>query len=226
MNISCSEGIALCVLIVLAGCASSGAGTPPEDRSSCASLFAGDPTRASGEYQLEDETGLATVYCDMETDGGGWRLIYDEDFEGSEAVVQWTEGSVATDDCVKFFGQFLGDESEFGVESIPSVTLDLKGIAHTEARVELDFLVIDDWDNERGFVLVDGDTVIETQPYVNPGKTNNLCRNKLFGDLGPRFLQVSTDHTASTLTLEIASDLDESAVNESFGIDNVRVLVR
>lgn len=48
-------------------------------KNSCKEILADDPTAASGHYTISTTPGSTTdhqvVYCDMETDGGGWTLV-------------------------------------------------------------------------------------------------------------------------------------------------------
>jgi hypothetical protein len=45
---------------------------------SCAAILASDPDALSGTYTIENPDGGGTldVYCDMQTDDGGWTLVY------------------------------------------------------------------------------------------------------------------------------------------------------
>ena len=47
-------------------------------RSSCASILLSDPTAQSGVYTIEDPDtgGDLNVFCDMDSDDGGWTLVY------------------------------------------------------------------------------------------------------------------------------------------------------
>ncbi len=189
---------------------------------SCLEIFTTYPGSADGVYWLDIDAAGATVsaqyLCDMK--GGGWTLLMWDDFEDS-TTKGWSVGPVTT--CGKF-GHILGGAGVFGKNASTQKTV--LGPPHTQARLTLDFLRIDSWLFEQGFVQVDGNTVWTkkgTGGYLTGGK-HECGKDSINDEKWDADWQGA--HTAAALTLKATSDLNESASNEAFGIDNAVVWVK
>jgi hypothetical protein len=163
-----------------------------------------------------------TVTCDMTTAGGGWTVISFEDF--AIGASGWSDSRRdTTSSCFTVQGAMLGGYNVFGVGVNSTKTFSLLGVAHTQTRVSLDYFVIDTWDlGELARVSIDG-TYIFNNPFTFGGP--NVCG----GGAGDRWLQavVGTQaHTANLVSVSVSSTLDQGANDESFGVDNVLVMIR
>jgi hypothetical protein len=90
--------------------------------------------------------------------------------------------------------------------------------------VSLDYYVIDSWDGELVKVLVDG-AVLTKEAFGYSRDQSNLCGGD-FLDNGRVSVERTRAHSANTALLNVTSTLDQDAWDESFGINNVRVLIR
>jgi proprotein convertase subtilisin/kexin type 5 len=156
----------------------------------------------------------------MTTDGGGWTLVGFDNFESGSAT-GWSSGTVDSS-CTATLTSFLGGAQQFGMGAASERVYDLRSLAHTEARVLLDYLVLDSWDGELAIVEMDGAAVYNTS-FLHSGQ--NLCGSG-FGDHTPEAVVSQTLHTNNTLTVRVTSTLDQDPSDESFGVDNIRVMVR
>jgi hypothetical protein len=193
---------------------------------SCLAIHQASPNAWDGVYTVDpDGSGPLSpisVQCDMQTAGGGWTVIANEDF-GSGSAADWSDTRVDTSsDCATRYNNTLGGYGLFGVNDFSQRVYDLQQIPHSEALVSLDYLVIDSWDGEHARVDVDGNSVYDMQ-FFSSGP--NLC-GAGFGDPGAQQVLSQRAHTANSLTLRISSTLDQDPGDESFGADNVRVMIR
>lgn len=199
---------------------------------SCAQILDADPAAADGTYVIDPDgfVGAAlpmAVECDMA--GGGWTVLYLQDFEdGDPDGWQSPDGAASPmmDDpeCQAYFSQMLGGFDLFGKNTVTQRTVDLRGIPHTEVSVDLDFVVFDSWDGESGIVRIDG---VQTQfgSFEGLDANEDDCGRER-EDLGPQPVSVQAAHTSTTVTVEVSSTLDQRPIDESFGVDNVRISIR
>ena len=124
---------------------------------SCADMQDSLPATVSGVYTIDpDRSGSIdpfSVYCDMETDGGGWQRVFTEDFES--AVTDWGTNTITT--CGTF-GKILGGYDVLGTNSYVQNTISIP-YTHTEYRIDFDYIFIDSWDSEYGYAYVDSTQV-------------------------------------------------------------------
>ena len=160
-----------------------------------------------------------TVICDMTTAGGGWTLISIENFEGG--ATGWSDNRTST--ACAYTTETLGGYNLFGAGASTSKTFSLLGIPHTQARVSLDYYSIDSWDGEQGFVQVDAaDIFRQAFSFMNG---TNRCGGG-WNDRDAVAVVGTPAHVTDTLTVYASSTLDQGAGDESWSIDNVRIMIR
>ncbi|MDP1827844.1 MAG: fibrinogen-like YCDxxxxGGGW domain-containing protein [Archangium sp.] len=192
---------------------------------SCLDRLTRMPGSTTGSYVIDpDGTGSNapfTVTCDMTIAPGGWTVISFEDF--STAATGWSDPQRdTTSSCAIAASAMLGGYNVFGSGATTTKVFPLLGITHTQARVALDFFVIDSWDNERARVSVDG-------TYVFDNAFSQSLPDVCGGPWGDRWLQsvVATPaHTGTNLTLVLTTTLNQTANDESWGVDNVSIMIR
>lgn len=200
---------------------------------SCAELLAETPSLQSGRYIIDpDGTGDAEprfVECDMETDGGGWTLVGEEDWEdATEAEVDYALDPFPSRG---WEGEGYARIYQCGTTKIlrrggagqPRWNLDLEGLPHAEARVKLRYFSLDSWDDETGVVRVDGSEV--WQQTWNASEGIHLCGSGNYVDRRAD-IDATLDHTQDTLQLMGTANLNDGASDESFGMDDLEVWVR
>lgn len=169
------------------------------------------------------------VECDMQPDethvGGGWMVLSRLDFE-DEVVEPWAGGIPADRPmniaCTEAYTRHLGgyNASAHGRWA----TYALGGIPHTEVSVSLDYIVIDSWDGEDAYVMLEGETLWRENFTTSTGRMN-VCGGS-WRDVGPQRVNVSAPHTRDELDITVDNNLNDGYRDESYGIDNVVVRVR
>ena len=181
-----------------------------------------------GTYWLDIDGSATEMECDMSTEvvGGpssfqmtgttpdsGWSITDDD---GSAVTV-------ATTTCGSW-GSILGGYEVIAGGEI-DITLDAFDINHTEAWIALDYLSIDSWDNEAMYMDVDSTNIWAEAQNNHSSVYGEVCGwdrgyYGSYDSLEP--VSEFFSHTDSEMELVVGSTLDQSASDESFGIDNVK----
>ena len=192
--------------------------------SSCLDLLTDGIASTDGSYWI-DFAGTATeTECDMTTDGGGWTLIFDDNFD-SGADSRWS--TTSTSSCGGW-GTILGGYGIISGGSM-SIALSTYAIVHTQTWVEIEYIALDSWDGESAYVAVDGSTLWSQSQNNHSSSYSEVCGwNRGHSGSYDSLWMISATmaHAAGTLTLAGGSTLDQSADDESFGLDDTYVWIR
>jgi hypothetical protein len=151
------------------------------------------------------------------------RLVYFEDFEDTQTG--WSRNT--TTPCGgtnKILGGF-GEVARFTVSKDFAVPT-----PHTEVMVRLIFFALDSWDDERAFADVgeSGSGLRRRCWRANPllaHAFNDICGHSGYADQ-TYAVECRAPHTGGNVTIWIGSDLDESPITESWGVDNLEIWIR
>lgn len=137
---------------------------------------------------------------------------------------EWgTNGGVEaqTSSC-GFLGQIMGGAGIAAQGVFFEKRFDLQAMPHDELHIGLIFVAIDTWDNERAEVSVDG-VVAWAETFTSTQSPTPMCGQQGVNDAYADVL-FSVSHYSNFATLRISTTLDSPAADESFGIDDVRLI--
>jgi len=189
---------------------------------SCLDELTTNPTAPDGTYVLNPTgiQGAAGEYvCDMAN--GGWTQVFANDFDVVGPDPLWSQQS--TYSCG---GDVLLGGYNIISGGTQTLSLDLTEHTHTEARVQTEYWAIDSWDNENGWIDVDGANIWSTM--FQSGTTTNICGRGNKPGWTEQTFDVDEEfaHSAPTLLYSAGSNLNQPAWDESFGVDDVVIWVR
>ncbi len=191
--------------------------------SSCLDLLADGIATTTDEYWI-DFAGTATfTTCDMDYDGGGWTLLFEDDMTAADPT--W---STTTTYSCGAWGTILGG---YGIIAGGTMDIDLStyAITHTESWVELVYVALDSWDGETAYVQVDGSTLWSTAVNNHSSSYSEVCgwNRGSNGSYDSRHdVDETAAHSSGTLNFAAGSTLNQGPTDESFGIDDVYVWIR
>jgi len=87
----------------------------------------------------------------------------------------------------------------------------------------MNYLIIDSWDGEYGYVKIDGIEVWSTTHHHGSG-TEDICGHS-YPDKRES-ISVTRSHTSEIVQLKAGSNLDDTTTDESFAVDNIEVWIR
>lgn len=212
---------------------------PPTFPRSCEQIYA--PGAPDGFYWL-DPDGAGPVpatqyFCDMAN--GGWTRLVRETFDAPSPAFTLTQPfmpnapvstSVGISSCGAF-GAILGGHRLLGFNDEVALAMPLSGVPHTRLRVAYDLVVLDSWDGERAYLKVDGQEVWSTFCSWGDATTCNQSADEC-GWMGEGRsdgiipVDVTVAHDAAATVITFGAVLDQSRGDESWGIDNLVLLVK
>ena len=119
------------------------------------------------------------------------------------------------------YGTILGGYDQFGAGASAQKVFDT-AIAHTELKVEAEYIKIDTWDNEYGRMYIDG--VERWYQLFHHSNGGNQC-GQGNGEEKASISYVDS-HGAASVLVRFDSNLDSPPYDESWGVDNVKVWVK
>jgi len=208
-------------------------GDKDPSRTSCQAWYAAG-FRGRGQVWIDpDGIGAGApmlVTCDQASAGGGWRLVASETFDS--ATTGWSAGNTLT--TCGSYGAILGG---FGVlaNATTTKTYQWATVAHTQARLELDYIKIDSWDGEIASVLFAGSSVWSkafcscNQSCASSGGLCGgaaVCGMSSSAEERREHVSATVTHSTSTVAVSGKSTVDQSSNDESWGLDNIYIWVR
>ena len=157
-------------------------------------------------------------YCDANLGlaGSSDKQLATADFEAG-VPAGWTSSSSKTSSCGSY-GTILGGYNIYGAGAWAEVKLDNIGL-HKSLKVEFDFIKIDSWDGESGQMLIDSKQAWAKSYIYHQGKQECGVGSNWYEQ--KERITAIVAHTGNSATIRFTTTLNQSANDESWGIDNV-----
>ena len=153
---------------------------------SCKEIYECNPTAPSGKYWLNTSTVPIQVFCDMETDGGGWTVLMRRQDGSVDFYLNWT-------DYKNGFGNLEG-EHWLGLENMYLLTH--QSSDPPQLRVDLA-----DWEGNTAFAKYDqfsvGDEASNYTLSVSGYQSASTAGNSFRSHTGQRFSTPDRDNDIS-----------------------------
>ena len=155
---------------------------------SCKEIYEGNPTAPSGTYWLNTRAGAVQVFCDMETDEGGWTVLLKRQDGSVDFYRNWT-------DYKSGFGNLEG-EHWLGLDNMYLLTH--QSSAPPQLRVDLA-----DWEGNTAFAKYDrysvGDEDSDYTLSVSGYQSASTAGDALTYHNGERFSTPDRDNDVSSV---------------------------
>ena len=159
--------------------------TAASPATSCKEIYECNSTSPSGRYWLNTRTGAVQVFCDMETDGGGWTVLLKRQDGSVDFYRNWT-------DYKSGFGNLEG-EHWLGLDNMYLLTH--QSSAPPQLRVDLA-----DWEGNTAFAKYDrysvGDEDSDYTLSVSGYQSASTAGDSLTHHNGQRFSTPDRDNDA------------------------------
>jgi len=166
-----------------------------------------DQLLVKGRIDADSVTADALHSSFLEIDGvRQWSLFSIEDFEEEVEISGWSD--TTTTECAgrKLLGGHCVGE---GRKEVTKTFTNLP--EHTQIRVNAQYMFIDSWDGESGFLKVE-DNLVWTESYNHKSGEEshgiNICGNETPEKKFNRPVDVTIPHTGSSLTLTFGATTD------------------
>jgi hypothetical protein len=162
-----------------------------------------------------------SAFAFIQNDVRQWAVAHHDDFEGK--VEGWS--TKETSSCDGADTHLAGHCKNVNGE----VTKTYTGLPeHTHIRVQARYHFLDSWEGETAFAKIDNKIVwTDTNDVrgLNPD-TKSICGGEHADSKFSVPVDVTTRHSADSITISFGATLDEHPCDESFGIDDVIVSFR
>jgi hypothetical protein len=151
-----------------------------------------------------------------------WMLAAAEQY--NQGAVGWTNST--TSECGNPNKKILGGYGKFAGGEVTKLFRQLP--EHTQIRVKATFHFIDAWTGETAFAKLDHQLVwTDMHDHMTSKNGINICGSASSAE--GKFavpIDVTIPHTSSALTVSFGSTLTASALEASWGVSDVQILVR
>jgi len=151
-------------------------------------------------------------------------LAFYDEFPGAEE--SWDGTSNVT--CCGSLGCMLGGYEVLGSGAAVEKTFETLA-AHTQLRVIFNFIKIDSWDYEHAYLYIDDELAWQSDALY-PSEGDQICgrsTSAASADFNDKLIPVDVTvvHISNTATLRVTTNLNSPATDESWGIQDVHVLL-